>query len=376
MKKSALALAVAATLGVAGVSQAETTLYGSARVSVDWVKPDVDSRYARFFGIDGGSQFWEVTNNSSRLGVRGSEDLGNGLSAIYQYEFGVDVTGGTNYFNSNRPRWVGLKGGWGAFTMGTQWTPYYNVVGVQDTFESGRSFNYYLRGDRSAEGIPVLFRKGRAEFRDSNSIVYATPNWAGFSSEALLQMNGLDGPNSIDRWDLNLTYENGPLFAGATYFQHEESDDQQYAVALAWLSEVWGVSASWQRYDPDDEYDPFIVTGNESCVAGNAIRTDTGDDFCSGQAKVDDWTIQGSYTFGNNVARATYSYQKVDNFDGDAQYIELGLEHFFSKRTRLWTEGYYFTQDLEDVDELQDIPGISIDDSQKWAVSVGIRHDF
>ncbi len=262
MKKSALALAVAATLGVAGVSQAETTLYGSARVSVDWVKPDVDSRYANFFGIDSGAQYWQVANNSSRLGVRGFEDLGNGLSAIYQYEFGVDVTGDTNYFNSNRPRWVGLKGGWGAVTLGTQWTPYYNVVGITDTFQSGQSFNYYLRGDTSAEGIPVLFRKGRAEFRDGSSIVYASPNFAGFSSEVLLQMDGLNGPNSIDRWDLNLKYENGPLFVGATYFQQEETDDQQYAAAIGWLGEVWGIAASWQQYKPDDEFDPFLVTGN------------------------------------------------------------------------------------------------------------------
>jgi predicted porin len=377
MKKSALALAVAATLGVAGVSQAETTLYGSARVSLDWVKPDVDSRFARFFGIDGGSQYWEVVNNSSRLGVRGSEDLGNGLSAIYQYEFGVDVTGDRNYFNSNRPRWVGLKGGWGAVTMGTQWTPYYNVIGIQDTLNSGKSFNYYLAGDRSADGIPVLIRKGRAEFRVGNSIVYSTPNWRGLSSEVMLEMNGLDGPNSLDRWELNLTYENGPLFVGGAFFEHEESDDKQYAVALGWLSEVWGVTASWQQYKPDDEFQPFVTDSVNDCIArDDAIGTSTGQVFCSGQTKVNDYTLQGSYTFGNNVLRGTFSYQKADDFDGDAQYYELGFDHFFSKRTRLWAESYWFVQDLEDVDALQDIQNISVDDSKKWAISLGIRHDF
>jgi predicted porin len=45
----------------------------------------------------------------SRLGVRGEEVIGGGLSAIYQYEFGVDVTEGGN-LNNNRPKWVGLKG--------------------------------------------------------------------------------------------------------------------------------------------------------------------------------------------------------------------------------------------------------------------------
>ena len=87
MKKSTLALALGAALGVSAVSQADTILYGSARVSVDWVNPDIDNHdLGPFFGIDN-KDYWEVFDNASRLGVKGSEDLGAGLSAIYQYEF-------------------------------------------------------------------------------------------------------------------------------------------------------------------------------------------------------------------------------------------------------------------------------------------------
>ncbi len=147
MKKSTTALAITAALGISTVAQADTTLYGSARVSVDWNKPNYNSRVANTF-FDGGkdNQNLQVVDDTSRLGVEGSEDLGSGVSAIYQFEFGVDVPGGDNYFISNRPRWVGLKGDFGALTLGTQYTPFYNLIGYMDNFESVKSFDYYLGG--------------------------------------------------------------------------------------------------------------------------------------------------------------------------------------------------------------------------------------
>ena len=127
MKKSILALAVAAALTAPLAAQADTILYGSARVSVDYNDEGSTDPFDNDNGV------WDVTNNSSRLGVLGSEDLGGGLSAIYQYEFGVDVTDGGN-LESNRPKYVGLKGGFGQISLGTQETPYYHVAGIIDIF--------------------------------------------------------------------------------------------------------------------------------------------------------------------------------------------------------------------------------------------------
>ncbi|TVR57684.1 MAG: porin, partial [Candidatus Competibacteraceae bacterium] len=157
MKKSTLALAVAAALATS-VAVADTTLYGSARVSIDYES------------LDNGPDTWDVRNNSSRLGVRGSEDLGGGLSAIYQFEWGVDLTEGTSGFESNRPKWVGLKGdNWGSVTLGTQWTSYYNVAGVADIFNSNRSF-------ATNTGYLGAFAGQRMD----NTIIYMSPNFSGF----------------------------------------------------------------------------------------------------------------------------------------------------------------------------------------------------
>ncbi len=170
----------------------------------------------------------QVWNNSSRLGVRGSEDLGSGISAIYQYEFGVNVPGqndqgSSEYFNSNRPRWVGLKGDFGALTLGTQFTPYYNVIGYTDTFNSSKTFDqdYYLRGNKTL-GNPVLFQKGIAQLRRGSSVVYTTPNWNGLSAQGMVVMNGTPGANNVDQWEANLTYANGPWFVGGAFLQDRD----------------------------------------------------------------------------------------------------------------------------------------------------------
>lgn len=83
MRKSIVALAVAGVLAASAVAQAETTLYGSARIGVEYTQGKGDDKLSS----------WDVANQASRLGVKGSEDLGGGLSAIYQYEFGVAIDG-------------------------------------------------------------------------------------------------------------------------------------------------------------------------------------------------------------------------------------------------------------------------------------------
>ncbi|MEE4379965.1 MAG: porin [Candidatus Competibacteraceae bacterium] len=373
MKKSAIALAIAAAMAVtAGPVSAETTLYGSARVSVDWVDPDADfddslGDFVDSFGGD--DDFWEVVNNSSRLGVKGSEDLGNGLSAIYQYEFGVNITGGGSYFNSNRPRWVGLKGdSWGAITLGTQWSPFYNnSIGYFDQFNSGRTFAYYERGtfnqafvddfdnDGDLEAISVDTKGGIAEFRRADSLVYTTPNWSGFSGQLMLVMDGEAGKSSVDVWELGAKYTNAGFFVGGAWISDEVSKDDEYSIALGYAAPQWGVGFGWQRYSPDQE---AVITVIDD--VNNVIAIET-------QTDIDTYTLQGSYTFGNNIIRATWAYADI-NDTGPLEYdninfYEVGYQHNLSKRTRLWVE--YIGND----DENQG-------GTDSNAVSIGVRHDF
>ena len=384
MKKSALALAVAAALvGFGSAAYADTTLYGSGRVSVDWDERDSDyiDVNGRLVRVAPGTDAWDVFNNASRLGVRGEEDLGGGLAAIYQFEFGVDVTEGGN-FNNNRPKWIGLKGAsWGSFTAGTQWTPYYNVVGIGDIFNSSKVFdNDVYLGNTFAT-------------RMDNSLIYTTPNWSGFSAQAMLVMNGSCPPtdpqvpselrygpacgdtrvqgattllpanlsDDIDMWQIAMSYKNGPFFAGATYMALEgPSFDTILPTAPTWDGDQWAVAFGYNS-------GPFAVSlAYESGDVNTLYRGDGENVYLTGQ-----------YTFGNNIIRGAYGYTSADDSQFDAivdgvrvRYTQsdannwiLGYQYNFSKRTRLWVE--YLGQDVD-----SDLVG------SRQTVSIGTRVDF
>ena len=372
MKKSTLALAVAAALaGFGTVAHADTTLYGSARVSVDY--DEYNSDYVRapnggLVRIRPGSDAWDMYNNTSRLGVRGEEDLGGGLSAIYQYEFGVDVTEGGN-FNSNRPKWVGLKGSnWGSVTAGTQWTPYYNVIGVGDIFNSSKVFD-------NATYLGKAFGE-----RMDNSLIYSSPNWSGFGFQAMLVMNGSCGssdpqtPNDlckvnpdnklygnltdgVDMYNISATYKNGPFFAGATYMALDGPGFSDFLTTPTYDGDQWGLAFGYNS-------GPFAVT----------LAYENGDVNTLNFGKTENFYLTGQYTFGNNIIRGSYGYNSPDDgqfifADGttltqsDLNNYALGYQYNFSKRTRAWVEWK-----LNDVDS--DLVG------DRQVVSIGTRHDF
>ncbi|MFO1421458.1 MAG: porin [Candidatus Competibacteraceae bacterium] len=360
MKKSALALAVAAALvGFGSAAYADTTLYGSARVSIDYNNPDApdgNNNPSTSF-----NNSWDVYNNASRLGVRGEEDLGGGLAAIYQYEFGVDITEGGN-FNSNRPKWVGLKGAnWGSITVGTQWTPYYNVIGIGDIFNSSKVFNSsgapVLGGSPSA--VPVLntYLGNTLGLRMDNSLIYTTPNWSGFGAQVMLVMNGTCPPEDpqtpsglckqagsadnklpsnlngdIDMWNISASYKNGPFFFGATYMALEGPDFNDFYTAPNYGGDQWGVAAGYNS-------GPFAFS----------LAYENGDVNTVYFGRSANIYATGQYTFGNNVIRASYGYLTPNDDmlffadgtsakQGDLNNWALGYQYNFSKRTRVWFE--------------------------------------
>jgi predicted porin len=392
MKKSTLALAVAAALtGFGSAAYADTTLYGSARVSVDY--NDVSAPEGVREDEDFYQSNWDVFNNASRLGVRGEEDLGGGLAAIYQYEFGVDVTEGTSGLNSNRPKWVGLKGSsWGSVTLGTQWTPYYNVIGIGDVFNSSKVFSSVSQIGNVNPSAPVLntYLGNTFGLRMDNSLIYTTPNWSGFSGQVMLVMNGECPPtdpqtpgelrygtgcgttrsqgatnlvpanlsDGIDMWNISASYKNGPWFFGATYMALEGDDYNVSAtnpdLPPAWNGDQWGLAFGYNS-------GPFAVSIAYEDGDMNTVYVGTSQNIY----------VTGQYTFGNNVIRASYGFLSPDDDtlflrdnvgiftieQGDLNNYALGYQYNFSKRSRIWIE-YFGSSD--DGQVYGDINGVSI----------------
>ncbi|MFZ4790124.1 MAG: porin [Candidatus Competibacteraceae bacterium] len=406
MKKSVLALSVAAALAAPLAAQADTILYGSARVSVDYNDEDVpfylfNPAGTSIIGLGTkSSPAWDMVNNDSRLGVIGSEDLGGGLSAVYQYEFGVDVTEGSN-FESNRPKYVGLKGGFGTLTLGTQETPYYHVAGVTDIFNSGKTFTGPVWLGGSFNGFKVDFSGNTSRgtgnlVRYDNSVYYVSPEFSGFSAEAMLVMNGVNSLNSplgvntpvysdgVDVWNIAAKYSNGPFFAGVSYIKLDGESNtfpiklnnglvqtmdfnlDQWTVGLGYNSGPFSVGFTYEQGTLNE-------FGFLSNLRYDGVRIG-GDDATN-------YYLTGSYTFGNNVVSAafgqldpgTQGLDKVDNY-------VVGYQYNLSKRTRLWAEYIGRSSDPK-LNVLRPVAGGSglvynNPYGDQNAVSIGTRVDF
>ncbi|HXH02546.1 MAG TPA: porin [Candidatus Competibacteraceae bacterium] len=323
--------ALAAALAAA--AHADTTLYGSLRLSVDYIDDQtLDQDYS------------DVRDNASRLGVKGSEELGGGLSAVYQYEFGVDAANTGN--TKGRLAWVGLKGGFGALSLGRQWSPYYNAVGsLSDVWNSDdTAIGYYFLGQ---------------PHRISNALIYASPDWRGFSAQLALapdsdalgdsgltgQVRG-DSPaeeDDVDLWDLALLYQSGPFKAGVAYRDNRSAD---YS--------LWGASASYAFADL------------------NLIATYQQADLGSSEPWEADLTAE--YRFGNNILRAGYARLDTDapvadrGSETEFDIWKLGWQYNFSRRTRVFVE--YADN------EIATGGGFLPFGAEYDNLSVGMRHDF
>jgi predicted porin len=179
MKKSLVALAVLAVSGVAS-AQSTVTVYGLVDAWVGTVKDNNLSRSGvnvphPFSGSGGGLQ-------TSRFGLKGSEDLGGGLKANFLLEAGFDPSTGVanNYTNPytgatstaifGRQAWVGVSGGFGELKLGKMWTPYDMVKG-----SGSANFDSLLFAPSTS-----VWASNSYQDRPGNSVYYETPNFGGF----------------------------------------------------------------------------------------------------------------------------------------------------------------------------------------------------
>lgn len=166
MKMTWLAAAILAAGSGAAAAQSGVTVYGIA-----------DAGLLRESGGAGGAvtKVGSGVASATRLGFRGSEDLGGGVSAIFTLESGIKLDTGALDSSAvfNRQAFVGLKGAAGTLTLGRQYTPYHvalNAVG--DPFGGG------LAGTSKN-----LFPDSGSNVRTSNTLMYAMPATRGVSAE-------------------------------------------------------------------------------------------------------------------------------------------------------------------------------------------------
>ncbi len=335
MKKKLIVAAIAAAVAAPTIAMADATVYGKVRVATQY--------HDRSGGLE---DAWGMEDQISRLGIKGSEDLGNGLQAIYKMEFGVNVGDGVgkdgNFWNQ-RNSYVGLAGDWGSFLMGRHDTPYKMSTGKLDFFfDSAADMD-----NSSVTGVPTpntvaLFHS----IRRDGLIAYISPSWGGFTlSGAVVQTNSVqtfdDADDFASGYSIAGQYSNGPWFAALAYEDLDPEslrglegpftdNDSKWRLGLGVLG--WsGFSASFLYED----------RSNANFVDGDDTKA---------------WQIQGAYDFGNNRVKAMYGdFDSEDEsliHDGTAWAI--GYQYNFSSRTDVQVLYRDYTGDEDDFSDIGD----------------------
>ena len=173
MKKTLVAIAA---LAVVGAASAQVTLYGkidaTARASTSGTSGATTTADLTKFSLDSAGL------SGSRWGVKGSEDLGGGLTASFQLEQGLSVATGeaSNIRQFHRQAYVTLGGGFGSLSLGRQYGTIDNVMGYLDVqgYATNSAMGSAFYGGAHSDGTD-------GSGRISNSIVYTSPNVSGFT---------------------------------------------------------------------------------------------------------------------------------------------------------------------------------------------------
>jgi predicted porin len=226
MQKKIIALAIASALtapAMAFADSANANFYGVLNADVENVSVGTPAAAPGTAGSD--TSRGRITSNASRLGVNGSDDLGNGLSAIYQLETrvnlaGNETTGGGVLFDGIRNSNIGLKGNFGTAFVGQWDTPYkvsHNKVELFDntTIATATAIIGSVSGTANKFNV-----------RAGSSIQYWTPDLSGFKVMAAYSFlnSSPDTANSNGTPNLmsfSAAYDQGPIYVAAAYESHK-----------------------------------------------------------------------------------------------------------------------------------------------------------
>lgn len=349
MKKSLLALAIFGAFAGTASAQSSVTIYGI----VDTGIAHIDN------GGDSSNEMRSGNNNSSRIGFKGAEDLGNGLKATFVLENGINTDDGEaadSHSAFSRISYVGLEGGFGKVRLGKQNTPIKEALSKIDPFGTGGMVNAitYLGGSRNGIGaIPE---------RQANQIIYITPNFSGFSGEVAYQFGEAAGDNSANRaWGAQLGYANGPL---NVQFGYHDANNTDTSVDPFIDESDLKIALIGATYD----FGGFKLHG---AYSQKKLDSNTGGE----NLKIKSGLIGVTVPFGASAIRAEYINNNDDRNDYDNNVLALSYTYSLSKRTTLYAT--YARVDNDDLSAQGFSGGSAVVAGENTSgFAVGIQHNF
>jgi len=392
MKKSLLALAVLGSFAAVAHAQTSVTIYGII---------DTGVVYQSKAGVNRGSQTGMSSGlfSGSRLGFKGSEDLGGGLKANFQLESGFnsdtgalngqDTASSNNLFR--RTSTVGLSGGFGAVNLGRQTDfAYSGPAGGMQTFSSAG----YVGAATTDNGSGIARLQGS---RTNNSIRYDMPSVNGLNGGVMFGLGEKAGGGSAGQsYAAGLRYDNGPIGLGASYYQSKfgttPSDSSLISSATA-IPAATAADNGTKTFTLGASYDFGFgkLYGNWSRArtatfgaVGTAshIFNTTGGITGSSNNKTDLFEIGYNHNLTTSLKLLTgYSFTRASFTDtttkGKMNQLFVATDYFLSKRTDLYAIAMY--SKVSDVGNPLVFSSATTATNQvnnAFGLGVGIRHAF
>lgn len=355
--KKILAVAIASAFAApAFAATSNVDIYGVFAPSVDYVDGGSGAAGDSIISKDSESRS-RVSANVSYIGFKGSEDLGGGLSAIWQFESQI----GFNDFAANSPgQTVAQAGGLfgaresfaglsskslGSLTFGLRDTALKLATGRLDVFGGGHTLADYRT---------LIGGVSNGSIRANNSATYISPSFGGLvfrGTTAAMQEEGSTREPHL--YSLSGSYENGPLFVtlaqedikfarssgdmfGAAGYVinavgNAETEQKNTRLGVGYAFGDFKLGAVWERTKVD-------VNALTSTLTAGGVGGLT-----SASTDRDAWYLSGAYKLGNTTLKAAYS--RAGDLEGTsdtgAQQLSLGVDNAMSKRTTVYA---LFTQ--------------------------------
>ncbi len=344
MQKKIIALAIAGLASTAAFAQSNVTVYGVA---------DMYYGYARATGMNSQHVINSSGLSGSRIGFKGTEALGNGLSALFTLEYGLDIDASTGLGNSAagaRQQMVGLTGGFGTVVAGRLQTAGYDYACSNNPL-AGSALDPI-----SKLGVSTLLSCG-GNGRSNNAAAYISPNFGGFTA-AVNHGRVTEAANSFatgkDAYANLVTgvYNNGPVSANVTYSKismaSTAASDDVTELGLAGGFKIGTVAG--------------IFGGYQNSKTGDAARNNK-------------WQLSGAYHIGAGTIVAQYARNAVKSTtasDNSAAW-SLAYTHALSKRTTAYGGYTRVTNDSGAAKAALIAPTMGGNSS---VFAAGVRHTF
>ena len=357
---------------------AAPTIYGEIDASVDYL-PEKNATKAN-------KDVWEISSNSSFIGVKGDEKLTDRLSAVYAIEWGFSADGDSTDW-SQRNRFVGLKDAQlGTVKIGVHDTPLKQLSSVVDTF------NNYVANKADIGGI------FGGETRVSNVVVYESPAVKVPVLDGAIKVSGLlatgeatgidtsksgvvktAGRGLGDAWSASASFESPLLVAGVAYDKAIPSSflgrgflnaSDKAIPTSGTTTTAPTVTAAANTLRVIGRINPvnglalkaLFQSSEVEKAAGNAVGTDTIDDakgwlvgaeYTIPQAK--NWTVKGQYS------QNTTSFKPAGVEDFEAKQIIGGVDYAFNKQVKTYGYAGYLTLEQASKKDKQPVAGLGLE---------------